>query len=94
MPESAGGLAGCDLATGPTNDMSPAAQDALQQLETHLDGFEQGSGFTEYLSAVDLLNDQDAITALLEDHDFLSRTIADFKDWQASKAERGGQCPD
>lgn len=91
MPEPFNGLSGADLSTGPVNDMPQGQQDALQQLEQHLDGYSVESDWVHYLSAVDLLNDQDAITALVEDADFLTKTLADFKDWAASQQERGGQ---
>ena len=85
MPESAGGLAGCDLATGPTSDMAPAAQSALQDLESHLDGISQESAWLDYLQDQDLLDDGECITALIEDHDFLSRTLSDYRQWAASQ---------
>ena len=93
VPESSQGIAGIDLATGTSPDMQPAAQTALQELEAHQDGHSVESGWVDYLRDQDLLDDADATKALIEDHDFLSRTLSDFRQWAASQ-ERGGQSPD
>ena len=91
MPESAGGLSGADLATPPVIDLTQGQQDAIQQIEQHLDGYAPESAWLDYLSQHDMLDDADCTRALVEDADFLSRTMCDFKEWQASQHADAGQ---
>lgn len=85
VPESSQGIAGIDLATPTAPDLQPAAQTALQELEAHQDGHSVESAWIDYLTEVDLIDDADATRALIEDGDFLTRTLADFRQWQAAQ---------
>ena len=82
IPESAGGLAGAELATGSPEDLPEHLQAAISEIECHLAGGES-TEFVRYLEASELLED-DPLQALLSDMTFLGNQLAC---WQAERED-------
>lgn len=76
---------GIETAIGRSEDLPDAHQVAVQAIEAHQAGYSIDDGWIEYLEAQDLLEDPEALQALTEDHDFLSRTLSDYRQWAASQ---------
>ena len=79
---------GIETAIGRSEDLPDAHQVAVQAIEAYQAGYTTDAGWIEYLEAQDLLEDQEALQALTEDSDFLSRTLSDYRQWVASQQER------